>query len=253
MEQTATDKALDVLFYLRDAGAARGITDISRALSLPKSSAHRMAATLTRRGLLEQDDRGHYRLGIGLLSLGMGFLNQEPAVVASRPILQGVAADLGETCFLVAARAGELVVLAKAEGSGVLRASPPVGTVVPVGATAAGKLYLAFAPYELSPAGEHQGRFTEATLEGNSLDAAVTAAAETGFSQNVDEWIEGLSVLAAPVFANGDLCGVIALAVPSTRLRDMNRTAAIARLTRAATELSARLEGRMTVQHARRS
>ena len=248
MEQTATDKALDVLFYLRDRDEPCGITQISHALSLPKSSAHRIVATLTRRGLLERDDHGRYRLGIGLLALGMGFLNQDPAVAAGRPVLQAVAADLGETCFLVAARAGELVVLDKAEGSGMLRVSPQVGTRVPIRATGAGKLYLAHAPQEVVGAIEREPRFTDATLAGTSLDAAVANAAQAGFSQNIDEWIEGMSVLAAPVFARDRLCGVIALAIPSPRFRDMDRDAAIKRMKDATTEFRARLEGRSTAQ-----
>jgi len=273
MEQTATDKALDVLFFLRDEQAARGITEISKALSLPKSSAHRMVATLTRRGLLERDDQGRYRLGIALLSLGMGFLNQDPLVVASQPVLNAVASDLGETCFLVAARAGELVVLAKAEGTGMLRVSPQVGSRVPAGATAAGKLYLAHAPHEIRSEIAPEPLYTTATLAGESLEAAIAEAASCGYSLNVDEWIEGLSVLAVPVFAHTDLCGVIALAFPSSRLgdmlrasfressgestrespresprhldRDMGRSHAFARVRRAATELRARLEGRL--------
>ena len=120
------------------------MTAIGRALGLPKSSAHRLLAALGRRGLVESDERGRYRPGIGLVALGLGALESEPIVVAARPVLEDAAQALGETFFLVAARAGRLVVLDKAEGTGFLRAAPRVGSSVPVHATAVGKLFLAF-------------------------------------------------------------------------------------------------------------
>ena len=46
---------------------------------------------------------------------------------------------LGETVFLTAARAGAVVVLDKAEGTGFLRAAPRIGSTVPLHATAVGK------------------------------------------------------------------------------------------------------------------
>ena len=67
------------------------------------------------------------------------------------------AEELGETFFVVAPRAGEIAVLDKVEGTGVLRAAPRVGSTVPVHATAGGKLCLSFAPDEVRPVGsEHQ-------------------------------------------------------------------------------------------------
>ena len=109
-----------------------------------------MLRSLGRRGLVERDERGRYRAGIGLLALGLGVVDREPIVAAARPVLEDRALALGETFFLVVARAGELVVLDKAEGTGFLRAAPQVGSRVPVHATAAGKLYLAFAPDQVA-------------------------------------------------------------------------------------------------------
>ena len=70
--------------------------------------------------------------------------------VAARPVLESEAAAIGETVFLVAARANKLVVLDKVEGTGFLRAAPQVGSEVPIHATAVGKLFLAFAEGSLS-------------------------------------------------------------------------------------------------------
>ena len=137
MEAAATsiEKAVDLLFHLHDLAEPQGVTAIGRALGLPKSSAHRMLRSLGRRGLVERDERGRYRPGLGLLALGLGIVDREPLAAAARAVLEAEALALGETFFLVVARAGELVVLDKAEGTGFLRAAPQVGSRVPVHAT----------------------------------------------------------------------------------------------------------------------
>ena len=50
------EKALDVLFHLHDAGEAVGLSDIGRALNLPKSSCHRLLASLMDREMTERDN-----------------------------------------------------------------------------------------------------------------------------------------------------------------------------------------------------
>ena len=95
------EKALDVLFHLHEAGRPMGVTAIARALSMPKSSVHRLLTTLTRRGLVEQDERGQYEIGVALIALGLGALAREPVAVAAHPVLEQAAAEVGETFFLV--------------------------------------------------------------------------------------------------------------------------------------------------------
>ena len=96
---STVEKAIDLLFHLHHEDAPRGATAVGRALDLPKSTAHRLLSTLTRRGLLERDARGQYGPGIGLVALGLGFLDREPAVVAARPVLEFEAQQLDVCLF----------------------------------------------------------------------------------------------------------------------------------------------------------
>jgi len=246
-ESGTVDKAVDVLFHLHQAAEPRGVTALGEALGLPKSSAHRLLATLARRGLVERDARGRYALGPALVTLGAGLLDRDPVVAAARPLLAQEAAALGETCFLVAARAGRLVVLAKAEGTGLLRASPQVGAEVPVHATAAGKLYLALAPDQLVPEpgspAPGRDRFTDRTLDPAAFAQEVERAGEEGFARNREEWIEGLSVVAVPIEARGRLRGVVALAAATARLEALGGEAVGPRLQAAAERVAERLGG----------
>jgi DNA-binding IclR family transcriptional regulator len=241
------EKAVDILFHLHGAAEARGVTAIGRELGMPKSSAHRLLAALSRRGLVEQDARGRYRPGIALLALGLGALDREPVVAAARPLLEAEAEATGETVFLVGARAGHLVVLDKAEGTGFLRAAPQVGARVPVHATAAGKLFLAFAPDCVGWPDGPLDRFTGRTPSDLAmLRREVERARARGFAENREEWIPGLAVVAAPVLRAGRLAGALALAAPAPRMAALGSGAVAARLCAAAARVAARLAGTST-------
>jgi len=249
---STVEKAVDLLYLLHESSAPQGVTAIGRALGVPKSSAHRLLTALSRRGLVEQDGRGRYAPGIGLVALGLGALEREPVVAAARPVLEQEAEALGETFFLVGSRAGRLVVLDKAEGSGFLRAAPRVGSSVPVHATASGKLYMAFAPAALAPSDLPLERFTPRTLaDAAALERELALARKRGWAANREEWIPGLAVLAAPVWltaagmtAPARLAAVVAVAAPAPRMRTLGESAVAKRTLAAAARIAARLEGR---------
>jgi DNA-binding IclR family transcriptional regulator len=248
MESLATvEKAIDLLFHLHREAVPRGVTAVGRALDLPKSTAHRLLSTLTRRGLLERDARGQYGPGIGLVALGLGFLDREPVVVAARPVLEFEAQQLGETVFLTAPRAGAMVVLDKVEGSGFLRAAPRIGSTVPLHATAVGKLYLAHDPEAVALGDEPLEGFTPSTRTSPAILAAEFARVRRqGYAENRDEWIPGLSAIAAPVFAGGRMVAALAAATSSPRLEALRSFAIAGRVVEAARRIGERMEGRST-------
>ncbi|MFK7896930.1 MAG: IclR family transcriptional regulator [Myxococcota bacterium] len=233
------EKALDVLFHLHEAGDALGLTEIGRALDLPKSSCHRLLSSLVARDVVEQDFAGRYRPGLALLALGIGAQNREPVIRAARSTLESEARHLGETVFLVGARRGTLRVLDKSEGSGFLRAAPAVGDEIPVDVTAAGQLFRAFGR---GPEWESAGEADEAA-EADERRAAVRAR---GYALNQDAWISGLSVLGVPIWQAGpgggqDLVAVMALAASSPRFDALGEGAVAERLLAAAEIVGQRL------------
>ena len=68
VEQTAgtVEKAVDLLFRLHASPESVGVTALSRDVGMPKSSVHRLLASLARKGMVERDERGRYRPGVGL-------------------------------------------------------------------------------------------------------------------------------------------------------------------------------------------
>jgi IclR family transcriptional regulator, KDG regulon repressor len=237
------EKAIDVLFFLHASGRPQGVSEIGRSLGVPKSSAHRLLASLASRALVEQDELGRYRAGIALVALGLGVLEREPLAAAARAVLERESEATGETAFLTVARRGRLVVLDKCEGASVLRVAPTVGSEVPVHASAVGKLHLAFAPGSVALAPEPWPAFTGQTPHAKSdLEREVARAKKRGWATNRDEWIPGMTVVAAPVLLRDNMLGCMVIAAPSSRVNTARLANLAARVVRAAGEIASTLE-----------
>ncbi|MBI5504500.1 MAG: IclR family transcriptional regulator [Deltaproteobacteria bacterium] len=240
---TTIEKAIDLLFYLHSAAGARGVSEIGRTLGVPKSSAHRLLASLARRGLVEQDDNGRYRPGIALLALGLGALEREPLAAAARPILERESEATGETAFLTVAKRGRIYVLDKSEGASFLRVAPSLGSEVPVHATAVGTLHLAFAPETVVLGKEPWPGYTHATpVRRAELERRVERARQRGWTENRDGWIPGLTVVAAPVLLGSRMLGCFVIAAPTSRVDDAELARLAKRVRQAAGDIAARLQ-----------
>jgi len=240
---TTIEKAIDLLFYLHATGGARGVSEIGRALGVPKSSTHRLLASLARRGLVEQDERGRYRPGIALLALGLGALDREPLAAAAHPILERESEASGETAFLTVARRGRIYVLDKSEGASFLRVAPSIGVEVPIHATAVGKLHLAFAPDSVVLGKEPWPVFTDSTpVKRAQLEREVEQALRRGWAENRDGWIQGLTVVAAPVLVASRMFGCFVIAAPTFRVKDRDLAQLAKRVQQAAADIAARLQ-----------
>ncbi len=242
---TTIEKATDVLFFLHSQPGACGVTAVARELGVPKTSAHRMLRSLMHRSLVERDDGGRYRIGLGLALLGLGASGRDPLVHLARPTLESAARELGETFFLVCQRAGELTVVDKVEGRGFLRAAPEVGSTVPVHATAVGKSFAVHVP-ELAEldAGQLQAYTQQTVTRAEAWRAQVTASRAAGYAVSQDEWIEGLSAVAVPILSHGRMVASIAAALVSSRFRQLGEPQVAEITVHAARAVSDRLQGR---------
>ena len=80
----SVDRALTILGILARLGEA-GVTEIAVELGVHKSTAFRLVATLESHGMVEQnEERGKYRLGVGVLRLA-GATTARLDVVRHRP------------------------------------------------------------------------------------------------------------------------------------------------------------------------
>ena len=77
----------------------------------------------------------------------------------------------------------------------------------------------------------------------DELEREVELARERGWAANVDEWIAGLSVLAAPVLHRGRPLAHVALAAPTVRAHALGLDALAERVRKTAERIAQRLAG----------
>jgi IclR family acetate operon transcriptional repressor len=86
-----------------DAFAERGewgIRDLARESSIPRSAVHRIVTEMASVGLLTADGDGRYSIGPDLARIGILVAGRVDVRRVGRPILERVAAEIGETVVL---------------------------------------------------------------------------------------------------------------------------------------------------------
>lgn len=134
------DRALSILDVLRLSDGGLALGDIASRSGLPKSTTHRLLATLERRALVARDAAsGVYRLAAKTYEpVGAG-----PGV---REVLEGLATMSGETANLGALIGNEVLYVDRADSPHALRWQLGVGSRVPAYCSALGKAMLASMP-----------------------------------------------------------------------------------------------------------
>jgi len=140
----SVSRALGILSSFTDESPERGLSELSRAMTLSKGSVSRFLQALERHGYVDRNPRTRlYRPGpevarVGNLYRGAGKLKQ-----AALPIMQALVQRFGFTSYLSALRRDAMVILCAVEGAGPIRYTIPVGTRLPVHSTATGHAALA--------------------------------------------------------------------------------------------------------------
>lgn len=219
----SVDRAISVLEILARRGEAR-VTEVAAEISVHKSTAFRLLGALEERGLVEQDqDRGKYRLGLGIVRLAGAVSARMDLTRYGRPVCERLARESGETVNLAVAQSHYAVNLDQVPGTFAIAAQNWVGRLTPLHATSSGKVLLAHLDAtrrtELLDAAGLQ-RFTPATITSVSkLEKQLAAACERGYATTVEEYEQGLNAIAAPIRSHlGDVAAAVSVSGPAYRL-----------------------------------
>jgi len=221
----ALDRALDML----DVIAARdGLTlgEIAAAAALPASTAHRILATLERRGYARADaESGLWSIGVGAYTVGQAFVRSRRVEALARPAMRALMAASGETVNLGVLEGREVVFLAQVECAQPLRAYFRPGRRGPAHASGIGKALLAWADPDAAArlfSGAAPERFTPATL--TSLPALAQALADArarGWALDDEEHAAGMRCVAAAAFdERAEAVAGVSLSGPTVRVDD---------------------------------
>lgn len=240
----SVDRAATILEILARLGEC-GVTEVAAELDVHKSTAFRLMSTLEAHRLVEQtDDRGKYRLGMGLLRLAGATTARLDVVQEARPICKALAASSGETVNIAVLSESSALYLDQIAGSSALQPHNWVGQHIPLHATSNGKVLLSgLAPDVLEDVLHGLPAYTDLTITKRSaLKKELAKVREQGYALAVDELEIGLTAIAAPIRnAHGDVIASLSVSGPTFRLDEGKLAEVIPDLLRSAQEISLRL------------
>jgi DNA-binding IclR family transcriptional regulator len=240
----SVDRALTILAILARLGQV-GVTEIAVELGVHKSTAFRLLSTLEAHDIVEQtEDRGKYRLGLGLVRLAGASTARLDVVQEARPVSRRLAAACGETVNVAVLSDGSALYVDQVAGGSGLQSHNWVGQRVPLHATSNGKVLLSgLDSDEVDRRLESLPSYTEGTITSRGeLHQELASVRQRGYAVAVDELEVGLTALAAPLrSAHGDVVASMSVSGPSLRLDPARVEQLIPVLVAAAEEVSGRL------------
>lgn len=190
------DKSVSILSHLSEAGAS-SLAEVVSGTGIPRPTAHRLLSALETHGLVAREGR-KFALGMRLLGWGARAAPARDLIEASRPVLEKLRDETGESTQLYVREGDHRVCVASSERSGGgLRDTVHVGAIMPLDRGSAGKVLLAF---------------SEGGMEFEDIK-------RLGWAESVAEREAGVASVSAPVFGrDGELVAAVSASGPISRL-----------------------------------
>jgi DNA-binding IclR family transcriptional regulator len=239
--------ALRLLMLFRSQPRVR-LSEASEHLGVALSTAHRLMAMLAYHGFVQQDpDTRAYVAGPALVEIGLAAVRQLDIRMHARPVLERIAADLGETVHLAVLEGCSIRYLDAVESPHALRVAARTGSALAATCTASGKALLATLPDgEVAALFPDDGSLVALTAksitERSGLVAELRAVRDRGFALNREESEEGVASVgvAVPGPRNVPVAALV-VSAPVSRMTDEDAYAIGARLRDEAARLAALL------------
>jgi IclR family transcriptional regulator, KDG regulon repressor len=138
------ERAFSIVEQVARSPAGINLVELSKAVGLHNSTTFHLVKTMVQLGYLSQmPDSKRYRIGSKLFSMAAGALEENTFLALATPVLQSLSGATGETAHFAIRSGGEVVVIARTAGSGLLQLMDRTGSQRPAHATALGKVLLA--------------------------------------------------------------------------------------------------------------
>jgi IclR family acetate operon transcriptional repressor len=220
----AVENAAKTLLMLTERPSVRAI-DVATELGVSRSTAHRMVSTLAQVGLLRRNESDKsYSAGYALSQLALAVIGAADIRSEVEPVLAQLAAQTGETAHFLVREGDEVVFVAVAEGTFVVRAASRVGVRLPAHITSSGKSLLAALPREellaLYPVGRTPAGGTSMAIHTrDELLSQLDEVVERGYAVNRGESEPGLTTISVAIHdARGAGVGALTISGPSDRI-----------------------------------
>lgn len=233
---SSAGRALRILQALVTADHPPTQAELVRELGIPKSTFSTLITELREMDFVTVADRRHLP-GPAMVILGYQATHAagigRGAAVSAHPLLERLAAATRETAVysIEVGRTrdapGSVLALDFVVSPNAISYVPGIGRLQPIHRAAAGRVFLAFtnrSARDLPP--KQFVRTTSRTLvTADEIDAVLALARERGYATNVEETIEGITAIAAPILdAEGQPIAAITVLGLSQRIGDPSQT-----------------------------
>jgi IclR family acetate operon transcriptional repressor len=242
------DKALRLLELFSIEAPEHGLSEMARLARLDKATTLRLLAALARNGFVEQHPQTKkYRLGTSLLRLARVREASSPVASVVKPVLERLAAALGETAHAALAADRSLITIGVAEPQRVMRVHVDPSEPLPLHATASGMALLAYGGDDLLEqvlAGNLNAHTTHTIVTPDRLRRHIADVRKRGYAISVRGFDSDVIGIAAPVFDwSGRAIATIAVASVATRLSEAKRREVAQSVIAAASEVTRAMGG----------
>lgn len=243
----SADRVLDIIEYLASEQEPKNLTELSRALHMPPSSAYKIVQNLLARGYLETDQQGRsFRLGYKILEIGTKFTQNTNVVTEFQYTAQKIINAINESVYLSIRNGKNILYIAEKQGNQPVRFVSHLGMQLPMHATAMGKMLLSQLSDDeikaLYPE-EELGALTDRTIrERSKLIEEIQRIRKEKIAFSDSEAVQGIFCLAAGITnASNQIVAAMSISIPQTRLSEPLAEQAKRLVMQAAKELSVKI------------
>ncbi|MEM9354653.1 MAG: IclR family transcriptional regulator [Pseudomonadota bacterium] len=215
-------KGLLVLEALSRASQGKGVTEISKELSLTKSNTYRLLQTLIVMGYVRSSENRQYHATMKVWQVGQKVIDNLALPKLAAPQLRRLSEETGETIYLAVPDGLSVIYIDKIESIKPIRSWNPKGGSAPMHCVGTGKALLA-ANYEtLRPQIKNQLiRYTDRTITKiSNLDQDMAKTHVRGFAIDSGEFREQIWSFGAAIhLPNGDAVAALGVSVPDVHLK----------------------------------
>ncbi len=240
----AVDRAMRILNAFTDGRLEYGVSELSHALDINKSTVHGIVRTLSEYRILEQDPNSRkYRLGPGLIELGSLARTRRVVRQVARPFLGDLMRRTQETVLMGVFDDDGITIIDTMQPARDLRIAAALGQRLPYSAGSFGRAFLAWmreAEVDRLIATYGLRSFTDASITDPArYKVSLENVRQQGYAvDDSEQYLEGVWAVSAPIHDEEDVLAVLTVVGFTSRIEDDAKRTAVEATTQAASQIS---------------
>lgn len=234
-------RGLDVLEVLADAQRELTLAEIATAMGMSKGGVYRLLDTLWKRGFVDKESHGHYRLGFKSWEISAS-MPRLRVIRFATPIMQQLSTEIGESVVLGVLTGSDVVYTQTVVQPHAVRVHAEVGTRAPAHSVSSGLVLLAQLPADtldrMLP--KPLPALTPYTITSRAaLNRELEAIRKNGYAVARGSWrVDVVGCAAAIIGPDGQAWASLCATAPSYRVSEPKLERAIRKVVAAARRIT---------------